>query len=113
MASMKKFFESGWVNQIFLHTRNFMYSIMIFGIFGAGAYTLEYSSELDLWGIRDTAFASYVIMAIGVLLLLNLIDGLYKLSKLKYRLLLNIFVCVLYLFISFRLAQILLAFKLK
>jgi hypothetical protein len=108
---LKKFFDNGGVNEIFLHVRNLMYSTLVFG---AGAYTLTYAPKLDIWGIRNVVFVSYGVMAIGVLLLaLNLIDGLYRLSKLKYRFILYVFVSVVYLAVSFRFFQIMLAFRLK
>jgi hypothetical protein len=78
ITSLKDFFDKGRVKTIFDHLRNLFYCALIIA---AGSYVHANPPE---WALRISAreVFGYPIIAIGVLLmLLNLADGIYKLSK--------------------------------
>jgi hypothetical protein len=78
ITSLKDFLEKDRVKTIFDHLRNLFYCALIIA---AGAYVHDHPPE---WALRISAreVFGYPIIAIGVLLmLLNLADGIYKLSK--------------------------------
>jgi hypothetical protein len=87
--SLKDFFEKGRVKTIFDHLRNLIYFALIIAV---GSYVHANPPE---WAksISASKVFGYPIIAIGVILmLLNLSEGIYKLSKLKHPVLLSILI---------------------
>ncbi|HEY0335383.1 MAG TPA: hypothetical protein VGC74_17050 [Stenotrophomonas sp.] len=101
-------FDDGLLRLIFEHVRNVAVSSLITA---AGLEVARVSpSESEF---THPGFAGYSVAAIGMsLLVLNLLDGLWKLSRLKSHVLLQCVLCVSYALISWRVAQLVLSFKL-
>lgn len=100
-------FDDGVLRLIFENTRNLAVSSLVTA---AGLEVVRTGpGTLDL--AHPTA-VGYVVTAIGAcLLLLNLLDGIWRMSRLKWHLVLQIALCCTYAFISWRVAQLVLSFK--
>ena len=99
----------GFVAEIFAHCRNiFIATVFI----AAGGFVAENPLPVaQPLGIFHGPIAGYPVAGLGIiLLLLNLVEGIYKLSKFKTRVLLDALLIVVYLLFSLRLVQILLLF---
>lgn len=108
--SLKDFFEKGRVKTIFDHLRNLFYCALIIA---AGSYAHANPPEWALL-ISASAIFGYGIIAIGVLLmLLNLVDGIYKLSKLEHPVILSILITLFYLALAVRLVEIMIVFRMR
>ena len=94
-----------WVRPLFDHLRNL---IVCVAILAAGAYTAESPPDNSLLTSLAKQAGLFVIGMGTLLMLLNLVDGYYRLSKLKHHLLLHIFIVCLYLVSTFLLVNILL-----
>ena len=106
---LKAALEGGLITEIFAHFRN----ITIASIFiAAGGYVSRNTpSEVPPFGFLNSGLAGYVIVGLGfALLLLNLVDGIYKLSKLRGRFLFDLLLLAVYAFVLMRLVQILTLF---
>lgn len=102
-------FVRGGIDGIFAHTRNFIVASFIVG---AGTYATRAGDSLEIASVLHVRGIGYVVTAAGVaLLVLNLADGLYRLSTFKRHTLLQILLMAIYLFLSVRLAQLLIAFQ--
>ena len=92
---LKDVISKGAVNEIFVHVRNVTAATLIVA---AGVYSHAHSGEIHLISVLPSKYVGDIIAGIGiVLLLLNLIDGVSKMSKLKYNITLIIFMVLLYL----------------
>ncbi|WP_210132510.1 hypothetical protein [Stenotrophomonas rhizophila] len=100
-------FDNGVLRLIFENTRNMAVSSLITA---AGLEVVRAGpGDLDL---VNPTLAGYVVVTIGVsLLLLNLGDGLWRLSRMKSHLLLQILLCGAYAFIFWRVVYLVLYFK--
>lgn len=100
-------FDGGVLRLIFENVRNMAVSTLITA---AGLEVVRTKrGDLDL---ANSTLVGYVVAGIGVsLLLLNLFDGIWRLSRVKGHVILQIALCVVYAFISFRVAQLVLTFK--
>jgi hypothetical protein len=110
ITSLKDFFDKGRVKTIFDHLRNLFYCALIIA---AGSYVHANPPE---WALRISAreVFGYPIIAIGVLLmLLNLADGIYKLSKLEHPVLLSILITLFSLVLAVRLVEIMIIFRMR
>jgi hypothetical protein len=111
MSILTKFnnaIDEGIIKDIFFHIRNYVVCSLILT---AGFYAIKNPRNL-LFGTRADELAGVVTIVFGCLLiLLNLYDGIYKLSKFKYNLLLNILLVVIYLFVSLRIFEIIWNFR--
>ena len=108
--SLKDFFEKGRVKTIFDHLRNLFYCSLIIA---AGSYVHANPPE---WAQRISVSEvfGYPIIAVGVLLmLLNLADGIYKLSKLEHPVLLSMLTTLFYLVLAVRLVEIMIIFRMR
>lgn len=108
--SLKDFFEKGRVKTIFDHLRNLFYCALIIA---AGSYVHANPPE---WALRISASEvfGYPIIAIGVILMvMNLADGIYKLSKLEHPVLLSILISIFYLLLAVRLVEIMIIFRMR
>ncbi len=100
-------FDHGVLRLIFENARNMAVSSLI----TAAGLEVVRSGRGDLDLVVPNA-VGYVVTAIGAcLLLLNLLDGVWRLSRLKSHLLLQLLLCCAYVFVFWRVAQLVLAFK--
>lgn len=100
-------FDGGVLRLIFEHARN----VAISSLITAAGLEVIRSGDTYFRFVHPT-LAGYFVAAIGAsLLLLNLLDGLWKLSRLKSSLLLQCALCLAYAFVSWRVAQLVLSFK--
>ncbi len=110
-ATVRRFaillFERGVLQQVFENARNLAVASLITA---AGLEVVRSSpGELDL---ANPTIVGYFVTAIGAgLLLLNLSDGLWRLGKLKSHLTLQLLLCAAYVFITLRVAQLVLSLK--
>ena len=96
-------FDEGGVEEIFSHFRNLLIATLIIA---AGSYAIRQSSDVEMFGVLNLEIAGLGVGAIGFILVgLNLLDGLHKLTGLGYPFALRIALVGLYLFISLRLVQ--------
>lgn len=102
-------FESKGIEKIFSHTSNTLTASFVIA---AGLFAIRKGQQLDLLGVVDTSIAGYVVTCVGgVLLLLNLIDGLHQLTQLKQWIILQVALVFVYLMLSVRVAQLVLSFR--
>ena len=110
IAYFRDVFVKGTVNSIFVHIRNLVYCGLVLTI---GSYVKTNPAE---W-ILGTVFVEYsglVFVVLGILLmLLNMADGLYRLSKLKHPVILTTLFVVLYLVMSIRFVFFMWEFRLR
>jgi hypothetical protein len=96
-------FDEGGVEEIFSHLRNLLVATVIMA---AGSYAIRQASDVEIFGVLDLEIAGFAVGGIGfVLVVLNFIDGLIKLSKLGSPFALRIALVALYFFFSMRLVQ--------
>jgi len=95
-----KLLDEGGIEEIFSHLRNLLIATVIIA---AGSYVMR-QPGVELFGVLNPGIAGVGVGTIGILLVvLNLIDGLYKLTRLGSPLALRIALVALYLFVSLRL----------
>ena len=96
-------FDEGGAEEVFSHIRNLLIATVVIA---AGSYAIRQAPDVEMFGVLNLEIAGIGVGAIGFVLLgLNLIDGLYKLSKIGSSLSLRITVAGAYLFFSMRLVQ--------
>jgi hypothetical protein len=96
-------FDEGGVDAIFSHVRNLLIASLIIA---AGSYAIRQAPDVEIFGVSNLEIAGIGVAAIGFVLVgLNLIDGLFKLTRIGSPLALRIALVGLYLFISMRLVQ--------
>ena len=97
------------IDAIFTHVRNLVVATLVLA---AGIHATRADSVRSIPGVLDVGVAGYVVAVIGGgLILLNLANGLYKLSKTQWPVLLQVLLIVAYLLGSIRVARLLLAFR--
>lgn len=102
-----RLFDHGVLRLVFENARNMAVSSLI----TAAGLEVVRTGRGDLDLIVPNV-AGYVVTAIGAcLLLLNLLDGVWQLSRLKSHLLLQLLLCCAYAFVFWRVAQLVLEFK--
>lgn len=108
-AMRKTLFDDGVLDKVFAHARNLAVASFILGV---GMYAVQAGDSLEIASMLSVQWSGYVVATVGVtLLVLNLIDGLYRLSTLKRHLLLQILLMALYVFVSVRMTQLFIAFR--
>jgi hypothetical protein len=96
-------FDEGGVEKIFSHVRNLLIATKIIA---AGSYAIRQAPDVEIFGVANLEIAGIGVGAIGFILFgLNLIDGLFKLTRIGSPFALRIALMGLYLFFSMRLAQ--------
>lgn len=102
-------FEKEGAEEIFSHMARLVVATLIMA---AGVHAVRDAIWEGVPGIVSIKLTGYAVVALGLsLALLNLFDGLYKLSKKKRSAVLQVFVIVAYVFISLRVAQLLFMFR--
>ena len=87
---------------------------MIIGtlIISAGAHVSSNEPAIQLFGYLRHSLVGRGVMLVGIIiLLLNFIDGLYKLARLNWHTAWQILMSVCYIAMSVRLVQLILAFR--
>jgi hypothetical protein len=108
LAKINNAIDEGRINDIFMHVRNYVVCSLILA---AGFHTIKNPRNL-FFGTKADEVAGVVTIVFGFLLiLLNLYDGIYKLSKYKYSLLLNILLVAIYLLVTLRIFEIIWNFR--
>lgn len=104
-----RLFDKGGVEEIFRHARNLVVATLVMA---AGIHTIDNASSITALGVIDFRVAGYAVVVFGVLLFgLNLADGLYRLSKAKLHLFFQLGVVAIYLLITVRVAQLIVALR--
>jgi hypothetical protein len=81
-------------------------------IISAGAHVSSTEPAIELFGYLRHSLVGRGVMLFGVvLLLLNFVDGLYKLAKLNWHVAYQLVMSVVYIALSIRLIQLILAFR--
>jgi hypothetical protein len=92
---------------IFDHARNLVVATLIFA---AGMHATRTGESIP--SVVNVEIAGYIVAATGaVLLVLNLADGLRKLSTVKRHTLLQLLLVAIYVVVSIRVAQLVLVFR--
>jgi hypothetical protein len=100
-------FNEGATEAIFKHASNLLVSTLILA---AGLHATRSGKSIP--SVINVGAVGYIVAAIGgALLILNLADGLRKLSKLRQHVLLQLLLVLVYAFVSVRVAQLVLAFR--
>lgn len=87
---------------------------MIIGtlIVSAGAHVSSDQPAIELFGYVRHSLVGRGVMLVGIIiLLLNFIDGLYKLAKVNWHVAWQIVMSIFYIALSIRLIQLILAFR--
>ena len=107
-AKINSAIDEGVFKDIFTHIRNYVVCSLLLA---AGFYAVKNPRNL-LLGTKADEVAGVVTLVFGFLLiLLNLYDGIYRLSKYKRHFLLNISLFVIYLFVTLRIFEIIWNFR--
>lgn len=103
-------FERGGVRAIFDHVRNLLVATIVVA---AGLDTAKRSDAEDaLHSFANPVFISYIVVSLGILLIAaNFFDGLHKLKRFRWHVLLQFALGLAYLFISVRIVQIVVFFR--
>jgi hypothetical protein len=106
-------FYSGHVEQasreIFSHVEKMIVGTLIVS---AGAHVSTADPAIELFGYLRHGLVGRGVELFGVILLvLNFLDGLYKLAKLNWHIAYQIVMTILYVALSVRLIQLILAFR--
>jgi hypothetical protein len=95
--------------EIFSHVEKMIIGTLIIS---AGAHVSSTEPAIVLFGYLRHGLVGRGVMLFGViLLLLNFLDGLYKLARLNWHIAYQIVMTVLYVALSVRLVQLILAFR--
>ncbi|WP_052728601.1 hypothetical protein [Ensifer aridi] len=109
LTAKRALFDRGGLEEIFRHTRNLVVATLIVA---AGMHAVENPDIITAKGIINTPIAGYIVFSIGIaLFLLNFADGLYRLSKVRRHLALQLLVVAIYLIAAVRVAQLVLALR--
>lgn len=95
--------------EIFSHVEKMIVGTLIIS---AGAHVSSTEPWIELFGYLRHGLVGRGVMLFGfILLLLNFIDGLYKLAKLNWHIAYQVLMTILYIALSVRLIQLILAFR--
>lgn len=103
-------FERGGVRAIFDHVRNLLVATIVVA---AGLDTAKRSdADAALHSFVNPVLISYVVVSLGILLIAaNFFDGLQKLKRFRWHVLLQFALGLAYLFISVRMVQVIVFFR--
>jgi hypothetical protein len=102
-------FERDGLSQVFTHARNVLTGAVIIA---AGLYAVRHTGSAPAMGMWSVHLAGHGVALLGlVLLLLNLCDGLNRLSKRRHHVALRVATFCIYLAVSLRLAQVAIFFR--
>lgn len=102
-------FERDGLTTLFTHARNVLTGAVIVA---AGTYAVHHIEKVPMPGMWSVHLAGYGVATFGaVLLLLNLLDGLHRLSKRRHHVALRLAAIGVYLIVSVRLSQVAVFFR--
>jgi hypothetical protein len=102
-------FDRGGLKAAFEHVRNLVIATILVA---AGFETIKRFDTIDLLRLSNPRFAGYVVTGFGcVLILLNLLDGLRQLSRLRWHFALQAALTIAYMFFSLRMVQLIILFR--
>ncbi|SFL92000.1 hypothetical protein SAMN05444747_101279 [Variovorax sp. OV329] len=102
-------FDEEGLNTVFQHARNIFTSTVLIS---AGMYASHHPKAASLAALWNMHYAGYIVAVIGVLLLLlNLWDGLRRLSSRRHALVLRVLAITAYVLLSLGLTQVILHFR--
>lgn len=102
-------FDEDGLTTVFTHARNVVTGA---AVIAAGMYAAHHLQTGPMRGMWTVHFAGYAVAALGgVLLVLNLIDGLRRLARRRHHLLLRIAAILVYVGLSVRLTQVVIYFR--
>jgi hypothetical protein len=105
----QELFDENGLDTIFAHMRNLVVASLIVA---AGAFAARESDKSQLLSVADAAYVGYGAAFVGVLLLLlNLVDGLRRLTRRRHHIDLRAVLIAIYVILSVRLAQLLFIFR--
>jgi hypothetical protein len=102
-------FDEDGLTTVFTHARNVVTGA---AVIAAGLFAAHHLQTTAMKGMWTVHFAGYAVAALGgVLLALNLMDGLRRLARRKHHLLLRIAAILVYVGLSVRLTQVVIYFR--
>ena len=102
-------FERRGLEAVFRHVSNLVNATLILAV---GMHAVKHSSSMRVLSILEVGISGYIVVANGVFLaVLNLLDGLQKLARNNYHVILRVLVVLLYLFFYIRITQLMAAFR--
>ena len=106
---MQALFDRGGLKAGFEHIRNLVIATILIA---AGFEAVKRFDTIDLPGLSDPVIAGYVVAGTGcILVALNFLDALRKLSRLRWHYALQAVLGIGYLFFSVRIVQLIIYFK--
>ncbi|WOS63091.1 hypothetical protein [Sinorhizobium fredii] len=104
-------FDRGGLEEIFRHARNLVVATLVTA---AGIHAVEHPDLIEAKGLLSISLAGYIVFAIGIaLFLMNFADGLYRLSKVRRHVALQLIVAAVYVIVTIRVAQLILALRMS
>src|SRR5829696_3467028 len=95
--------------ELFSHVEKLIIGTLIVS---AGAHVSSAEPAIELFGYLRHGLIGRGVMLFGVILLfLNILDGLYKLARLNWHIVYQVVMTILYVALSIRLIQLILAFR--
>jgi hypothetical protein len=95
--------------ELFSHVEKLIIGTLIVS---AGAHVSSNEPAIELFGYLRHGLIGRGVMLFGVILLfLNILDGLYKLARLNWHVVYQVVMTILYVALSIRLIQLILAFR--
>lgn len=112
MARAKRaLFDRGGLEEIFRHARNLVVATLVTA---AGIHAVEHPDLIEAKGLLNISLAGYIVFAIGIaLFLMNFVDGLYRLSRVRRHVALQLIVAAVYIVVTIRVAQLILALRMS
>ena len=102
-------FERGGVRAIFDHVRNLLVATIVVA---AGLDTAKRGDAEEALHSFNPVLISYVVVFLGIVLIaVNFFDGLQKLKRFRWHVLLQFALGLAYLFISVRIVQVVVFFR--
>ena len=100
----RSFFEEGGLQALFSHVQYLVFGALVLA---AGSHAAVEGDSARAWGIFNMGVTGWAVMGIGAfLIVLNLMDGLRRLGRLKRGLALQILLVLAYLVISLRVVHL-------
>lgn len=101
--------DRGGLEEIFRHVRNLVVATLVIA---AGLHAVEHPDIVDAKGLFSIPVAGYFVFATGIaLFFLNFADGLHRLGKIKRHVALQLLLVAVYVLITVRVAQLILALR--
>ena len=108
LESLNALINKGRINEVFIHIRNYIICAFVLAI---GTFELKQQNEL-LLGLVTSKLSGVAIVGLAVvLIILNLFDGIRKISKAKHHKILTTVLVLFYILMSISVVEMALNFK--